>query len=168
MTIKYYVDSNGIYVGAFDDAININTSAWTEVPYPPANSTDVWTPPSYTPNLNVVKGEKILELWNRYLLEIQKSVSYTTEGGTTKIFQANFISQGNLKSTLAGCPIATPDGFYWVSEDDSRVMPFTRADVQNLASVIYIQGWLAFNNLQEKKDLVFLAETVSSVNAIVW
>lgn len=42
MSVKYYVDNGGNYMGAFEGATGIDTSSWTEVPTAPAFALDIW------------------------------------------------------------------------------------------------------------------------------
>jgi len=104
-----------------------------------------------------------------YAAAVAISVSYTSIGGVTQIFQADPNSVSYLSSTLAGCSKTqtVPTGFYWVAVDNTQV-PFTYADVQGLAQVIFNQGALAFDHLQSKKAAVRAATTATDVLAVVW
>lgn len=61
-----------------------------------------------------------------YAAAITTDVSFTTGAGVTKTYQADAISQSNLKDALIGFTPsgATPSGFYWRSLDNTNV-PFT-------------------------------------------
>jgi hypothetical protein len=112
---------------------------------------------------------KIPGLVDDYASAISQPVSFTTAGSVTKYFQSDAKSVANLQAAIAGCAGAqsTPVGFYWVSADNTRV-PFVYADLQGLASAIFDQGVVAFQNLQDKKSAVNAATTEAAVSAVVW
>ena len=104
-----------------------------------------------------------------YSNAIQQPVSYTTIAGVVKTYQANTQSVDNLsRMTLAYLKAAaTPTGFYWMATDNTKV-PFTFADLQQLAAVMGTQGFADFDNLQTKKASVMAATTVSAVQLITF
>ena len=96
-------------------------------------------------------------------------VSYTSQGGVTKTYDADTASVSNVANMqLAFAAAGTvPAGFYWVSADNTQV-PFTYADIQGLAAAMGAQGFAAFATLQSKKGLVLAATTNAAVAAITW
>jgi len=124
------------------------------------------TPP---PTLVEVQATQIAALISAYQNALLNPISYTSKGGTTKIYQADPQSVANIVQSLAGCQAlqATPPGFYWVAEDNTHV-PFTYADLQGLAAAMYAPGAAAFAHLQDKKTAVSAATTVAEVEAIIW
>lgn len=42
MSVKYYVDVSGNYMGALDGVTGVDISAWTEVPSAPDKANDTW------------------------------------------------------------------------------------------------------------------------------
>lgn len=104
-----------------------------------------------------------------YRNAIQVPVSYTSKGGVTKTYQADPQSVSNLQNAILGMQAAgvAPNGFYWVSADNTQV-PFTFADLQDLSAALLAQGWAAFQHLQTLKAEVMAAASVSAVQAIVW
>ncbi len=95
-------------------------------------------------------------------------ITYTTAGGIVKAFQADPGSVRVIQESLAGCSLAqaTPDGFFWVSSDNTHV-PFTYADLQGLAATVFARGAANFARLQVAKAAVAAATTVEGVNAVV-
>lgn len=111
-----------------------------------------------------------------YMAAVQVSVLFTTVAGVTKTFQADMIdndkkqsSQTILLKTLTGYNMtgALPSGFYWKSEDNTRV-PFTLADLRGLYGAMLTQGDTAFLHLQDRKNAINSAATVADVQAIAW
>lgn len=137
--------------------------------YNPA--TGLFSPPPPPPALTLaqVQAAQIGLITASYAKAIDQPVSYTSVAGVTKTYQTNTQSISNLSAmTLAYAKAAaTPSGFYWVSTDNTNV-PFSFADLQQLAAVMGSQGWAAFQNLKTKKDAVTGATTVSAVQLIVW
>jgi hypothetical protein len=123
--------------------------------------------------LALAQDAQIDILTTAYQNAVAKPVSYTSKGGTAKIYQADPASIAYLQNALLGCQAtspaapATPDGFYWVAADNTRV-PFTYADLQGLAATVFAQGAEAFTHLQTLKGQVNAATTVSEVVAITW
>ena len=115
--------------------------------------------------LSDVQNSKLAELSKDYYTCITSDIEYTTINSVTSIFQADTNSQTLLSNeilvyTLPGS--ITPDGYYWVAADNTKV-PFTLADLQGLTKAIGDRGWIAFNNLQIKKDLVKAITDTSDV-----
>lgn len=113
------------------------------------------------PTLLELQNAKILEMQIAYNNAIQVDVAYM---GTT--FQADTSSQVTLSKSLAGMAGTAPIGFYWVDSNNNQV-PMNFAECQGLASVMFDQGWAAFQRLQNKK-IAILAADINSVEAITW
>jgi Domain of unknown function (DUF4376) len=120
-------------------------------------------------SLSQQKTSKIKALYSNYQASVQSDVTYTTKSGVTKSFQADFVSQDTLEKATVGYGLLqqVPDGFYWVSSDNTQV-PFSLDDLRGLYSVMLSQGQQAFNHLQNLKKSVAEATTVDAVQAIVW
>lgn len=118
--------------------------------------------------LPAVKLDQIGILTVSYNLAISQPLSYKTGGGITQIFQATQTSRDNIQAMLAALtPTTMPPNFYWLSLDNTPI-PFTYADIQNLAGLMGNQGWIGFTKLQDYKDQVREAQTVEDVKKIVW
>lgn len=104
-----------------------------------------------------------------YAGAITADVSFTTSAGVTKIYQADADSQSSLKDALIGFTPAgaTPSGFYWRSLDNTNV-PFTLADLQDLAQAMIGQGWTAFQKRINLREQIAAATTTSQVETITW
>jgi hypothetical protein len=96
-------------------------------------------------------------------------ITYTTAGGIVKAFQADPGSVRVIQESLAGCSLAqaTPDGFFWVSSDNTHV-PFSYADLQGLAATVFARGAANFARLQVAKAAVAAATTVEEVNVVTF
>lgn len=112
---------------------------------------------------------RIGALTSAYVAACAQPVAFASAGGVVKTFQADVGSAQILQQTLAGLSGSqeTPPGFWWLSEDNTRV-PFTYADLQGLAAAMLAQGWAAFQRLQILKAQVKAAATVAEVNAVKW
>lgn len=115
------------------------------------------------------QSAKIAALTASYQAAIQQPVSYTSEGGATKTYQADAGSIANLTQMLLAFQSSqtVPVGFYWVSLDNAQV-PFSYADMQGLANALGTQGAVAFRQLQTLKGKVNTAATVDAVQTIEW
>ena len=102
-----------------------------------------------------IKREEIEQVYKNYLQEIVADVEFTSFGGIIKMYQADANSISNLSAMLLSYayPNNVPTDFYWVSSDNTKV-PFTYADLQDLAKTIGDQGWDAFKNLQNLKAII--------------
>jgi hypothetical protein len=116
-----------------------------------------------------VQAAQIAVLNQGYSTAIQQPVSYTSKGGVTKTYQASAASVANLTQMLLAFQASqtVPDGFYWVSEDNTQV-PFTYADMQALANALGMQGASMFAKLQTLKGQVNAATTIAAVQSITW
>jgi len=119
--------------------------------------------------LAYMQQQQIATLDAAYQQAIQAPVSYTSKGGVTKDYQSDPGSVDKLTWAILmyQAAQATPDGFYWVSLDNTKV-PFTYADLQGLAQAMGSPGVVAFQHLQALKDKVRASTTVSEVQAVTW
>lgn len=117
-----------------------------------------------------VKADAMQRIQAAYTAASQASVSYTSVGGVTQLYQADVArSVQNLNGQLGAYQAtqATPDGYYWVAEDNTRV-PFTYADLQGLYAAIGAAAFHAFDVWQDLKAALRDATTAEEVNAIAW
>jgi len=112
--------------------------------------------------LQSAKDTKIAELGAAYLAASYANVVYNTN-----TFQADEHSQQNLTKALSAMGTTAPSDFYWVDLANAQI-PFTKADAQALADLMFQQGWTAFKRLQVAKAAVRAAKTVADVQAVVW
>ena len=119
--------------------------------------------------LAYMQQQQIATLYAAYQQAIQQPVSYTSNGGVTKTYQADPKSVANLTWAMLMYQKAqaTPAGFYWVAADNTQV-PFTYADLQGLAQALGDPGNAAFQHYQTQKIAVLAATTVSEVQAVTW
>jgi hypothetical protein len=105
-----------------------------------------------------------------YARAIAADVSFTTAAGDTRMYQADPQSVSDLSSCLLGFQAAqaVPEGYFWQSKDNTRVTPFTYADLQGLAAALANHGFAAFAQLQDLKAAVRAATTTDAVRAITW
>lgn len=104
-----------------------------------------------------------------YAQAITGAVSFTTTAADTHTYQSDPDSVAKLSNCLLGwmAAQAVPEGFYWLSADNTRVA-FTWADLQGLAATFIGAGHTAFALLQDLKVAVRAATTSDEVKAIVW
>jgi Domain of unknown function (DUF4376) len=157
----------------------IRTSDNANIPADPANSDYqaylAWVAAGNTPTpvpaitLAQAQATQLATLASSYQAAILKNVSYTSKAGVAKTYQADPSSVSNLQASLLGCQStqATPPGFFWVASDNTQV-PFTFADLQGLAAVIFAQGAAAFARYQNQKMAINAATTVAAVQAITF
>jgi hypothetical protein len=100
---------------------------------------------------------------------VVQAVSFTTEAGVVKTFQADPASQNVLVQSMQGYNLAgaVPAGFYWISADNTQVT-FTLADLKGLYAAMLAQGWAAFQKKQTLKSQVKAAASVAAVQAVMW
>lgn len=105
-----------------------------------------------------------------YEQAISADVPFTTQAGDTRMYQASAQSISDLSSCLLGFQAAqaTPAGYFWQAKDNTRVSPFTYADLQGLAAALANNGFAAFAQLQDLKATVRSAATVDAVRAVSW
>ena len=173
--INAYYDSTINSVAQIGTAIKITDAQWLDC----VNNLGKWLivsgalqlapAPTTAQLLTASQVTQINLLAAGYANAIVQPVSYTSVAGVVKTYQADKQSRDNLGDmTLAYLKAAvTPTGFYWLATDNTQV-PFTFADLQQLAAVMGVPGWTAFQNLQTKKASVMAATTVSAVQLIVW
>lgn len=108
-------------------------------------------------------------MYQAYDAAVTQSVSFKSAGGVTQTFDADTNSQNVLLQSYTGFAAAgsVPTGFYWVAADNTQV-PFTLADLKGLYAAMLTQGWIAFQQLQERKASIRAATTSAAVKAIVW
>ena len=147
--IRHYKDGAGNYVGHFDLDTGVDVSGYIEVT-DPSELLPTWDGHRYIEPFEVVARQKAEYFKSCYLADICKSVTYTSTGGITKLYQANEQSQYNLLAMSTAYVDGAPLDFFWVSEDDTRV-PFTLEDIKALAKLVGDQGWVTFQHLQNKK-----------------
>ena len=165
-------------VWQFENDVVVSGSAGALV-FTTAHGTVLTTPTSLAPYtiptpttaqlLASAQTTQLNSLIASYANAIAQPVSYTSVAGVVKTYQADKQSRDNLVEMTAAYTkaAATPTGFYWIATDNTQV-PFTFADLQQLAAVMGVPGWTAFQNLQTKKASVMAATTVSAVQLIVW
>lgn len=119
-------------------------------------------------DLNNAKSKKIKYLSDLRWYFTTLDISLTTVAGSAKVYQANQNSIFNIQSMLDTYPVEMPQDFYWVTKDDYRETPFTRTDLQHLASAIGDRGYGYFKNYQDKKVLVLGKTTIEDVESVGW
>ena len=165
--IRYYADGSNNYIGPLDLDTGVDVSTYMEVPNPTENPPPLWDGTKFVSQLEIAILKKIDYLKVSYRNAINQSVAYTSIGGVTKMYQANELSQYNLLAMSTAYAAGTPDGFYWLAEDDTKV-PFILEDIKALAKIVGDQGWEAFQRLQIKKIEVFTTSSISGINTISW
>jgi hypothetical protein len=128
-----------------------------------------WSGSAWEIPLASAQTAQIAQMYEDYANAIAQPVAYTSKSGVAKTYQADPTSISNVNDMLSAYvgAQATPAGFYWVAEDNTKV-PFTYADLQGLAAAMGAQGWAAFQNLQAKKTSIKSATTVPAVQAVTW
>jgi hypothetical protein len=154
-------EANGVYSFAAPNGDALNAPA-TLQPYTPPDPTNE----ELTAQAQV---KQVAALYAAYRQAVQQPVSYTSEGGVTKTYQADPGSVASLQVMLLAFSAtqAVPPGFYWVAADNTKV-PFTYADLQGLAQAVGTQGAAAFQRLQALKDQVRAATSAAAVEAVTW
>lgn len=135
---------------------------------PPAKF-PVWTGSAWAQSLVEAQKTQQILLQNSYQATITGSITFTTSGGVTQVFQADEDSRRNISDQLSAYQVLghAPDGFYWLAADNTPV-PFTLTDLENVWAQANVQGFQAFAHLQTKKSAVRAATTVLAVQAITW
>lgn len=154
-------EADGVYSFAAPNGDILSTPA-TLQPYTPPVPTDEELTAQ-------AQAKQLAALYATYRQAAQQPVSYTSEGGVAKTYQADPGSVASLTQMLLafGATQAVPPGFYWVAADNTKV-PFTYADLQGLAQATGAQSEAAFQHLQALKDQVRAATSVAAVEAITW
>jgi hypothetical protein len=118
-----------------------------------------------------LKATALVDLMNDYqAAATQAVVAHTSQAGVTQLYQADQTKSAKSVSNqlLAYQDTqATPPGFYWVAQDNTRV-PFTYADLQGLAAAIGAATFNAFDKLQDLKAALREASNAAEVAAIKW
>ncbi|MFL9893737.1 DUF4376 domain-containing protein [Paraburkholderia sp. RL17-381-BIF-C] len=156
------------------DVINISEEQWQACINSPGYivlSGVLVSPPAATESeiLANAQAAQMSALTVAYQAAVQQPVSFTTAAGTAKTFQADSNSQNVLLIATTGYNLAgaTPQGFYWVADDNTQV-PFALADLKGLYAVMLQQGNTAFQTLQTLKAQVRSAATIAAVQSITW
>jgi hypothetical protein len=143
-------------------------TSWTAVT--PEQALAISNPPLM---LAQAQAARIAIINEAYAMAVQLSISFTTVGGITKLYQADnqgpLSSQAVLLKAYTGYAIAgaTPEGFFWKSEDNTHV-EFTLADLGGLYLAMLEQGNAAFRQRETLKAAINAATTVAAVEAILW
>lgn len=129
--------------------------------------TEVWTTRNKTADelandLASAKVKQITYLYKEFKLAKNADINYAGHD-----FQADDTSIGYIHDMLATYPVSTPNDFYWVASDNTKVA-FTRTDLVSLANAIGARGWSNFKHLQDLKEQVRTSNTIASVEAILW
>lgn len=167
--MNYFLDTNnGIHALSDEDILNGGKSLLPQgcVEITQTQAQAILNPP---PTLAQAQAQQCDIIDAAYAEAIQENVTFTTEGGVSKAFQADLDSQTLVVQVTQGYAIAgsTPSGFYWVSADNTQV-PFTLADLQGLYKAMLTQGWAAFQKRQTLKAQINAATTVEAVKAVGW
>lgn len=119
--------------------------------------------------LDGAKAAQIATAYASYQATACLDVTYTSVAGVRQTFQADADSQQTLLIATTGYNMAgkSPDGFYWVASDNTKV-PFTLDDLKGLYAVMLGQGQGAFDKLQGIKAAIRAATTIQAVQAITW
>lgn len=182
--MKYSATAKGFYDEAIhaemmpQDAVDVADSVYRalldaqaagKVITADASGHPVAVDPATMLSLPQAQAAQVAILTAAYQAAIAQLVTYTTQDGMTKAFQAGAGSVANVTAALLGLSgaQATPAGFYWLSADNSRC-PFTYADLQGLAAAMLAQWWSAFQHLQDRKTAVSAATSVTDALAISW
>ena len=112
--------------------------------------------------LSEVKAEKIAQIEAAYIAAMQQPVTYM---GTT--FQADAASQDILTKTLVtlNATGSVPAAFWWRDANNNNVA-MSLAELNGLAGAMLNQGWAAFQQRVERKDVVTAATSTAEVDAV--
>ncbi len=139
---------------------SLSTPGWTVVG-------GVMTPPSSTQLLSTAKLLYKSQIKATYGAAVSKAITFTTEGGVTKAFDADRNSKATVGQAAQAYTLASevPTGFYWKSVDNTDV-PFTLKDIQGLNAAMASQVWVAFQKRNTQKTAVDAAKSLSAVQAV--
>jgi hypothetical protein len=121
------------------------------------------------PTFGEAQASKKAELEQAFQAEQGADIEFTTQGGVTKDFQADAVSQELLLKAVVGFDLigGTPPEFCWVAKDNTQV-PVTLPDLKGLYSAMLARGGAAFQRLQDRKQAVRDAEDSAAIAAITW
>lgn len=118
-------------------------------------------------DLGEAKIAKKIEIYRKYIELRESDIEFTASDASTRNYQTDKDSTYALQGMLDTYKTTTPDGFYWVASDNARV-PFTRADLENLAFAIGDRANTIFQTMQDIKQDIIDATTIAEVKAIEW
>lgn len=168
--MKLFIDSANTVIGLEEDG---SQDFLVRPDWKAATETEADAIRCRTSTLEQIKATQIEVIDATYAVAVQLSVSFTTVGRITKLYQADnqgpLSSQAVLLKAYTGYAIAgaTPQGFFWKSEDNTQV-EFTLADLGGLYLAMQEQGNAAFRQRETLKAAINAATTVAAVEAILW
>lgn len=113
-----------------------------------------------------LQAKQVSIVISSYKDEIYSDISFTTEAGITKEFQADGQAIANIQGVLLGANGKLPEGFYWIAKDNTQVL-FTFTDLQGLANAIFLRTNVAFQKLQTLKAEI-ATSAIENLSTIVW
>jgi hypothetical protein len=175
-------DKNGVIVAFYDstdspvpegvEAIALSHDEWQACLAVQGGWTvndDKLSPPSPEFLLSQARGAQKRTITASYNSAVVSDISFTTEGGVTKKFEADAESAASVARAAQSYSILgeTPSGFYWISSDNTPV-PFTLKDIQGLNAAITAQGWEAFQTRSKLKAKLASAKDIDEIMSIKW
>lgn len=153
---------NDVKLGDSPESLNATTIK-------PIDSSYVWIDNKWELPLDKVKEAKLKLVKQEYNDSIIESISFETEAGVVKKFQADIDSQDVLLKVTIGYGFLkqVPNGFYWKSEDNTLVT-FTYKDLCNLYTELLNRGNINFIKMQTLKAKISKALTKEEVELITW
>lgn len=115
--------------------------------------------------LTQCKRQAVSEAKLKYAESIAAPVTFSASPGSEATFQADEKSLDAILKAIASFAGSTPDGFYWVAEDNSQVL-FTAQALADLAKAIAMRNFAAFSEYQGLRGRVEAAEDEKAVNAL--
>lgn len=103
----------------------------------------------------------------RYLSDAYNSAMETPLVYMGSKFQTGPDSRARVSAEINICGGHLPDNFYWV-DMNNRQVAMTFEQFKGLGSAMHAQGWVAFSNLQAKKQIVKTAKSIEAVNEVTW
>jgi hypothetical protein len=155
--MKTFIDTETQQIWQFEDDVadifQFATTPATLIPYviPDVPSTVL---------LENAKSVKIQELTAAYENALDQDVSYNGH-----IYQADLASRNQLATVLAVGSV--PSNFFWKTLANEKI-PMTYIDLQELAGVMLIQGFVAFDKLDNLKTTTRSLTTVADINLVEW
>ena len=122
---KYYVDSDGKYIGGYQGNHGINLSEYTEVPDPPSKTNLIWDAVAkdyVLDNLTVHKQERFKEIDAKTSKLIALGFSHDNGNGAKQFSMSN-----NAQLNLLGADIKRSDG----------VLPLTFCTIDDMDQEIF-------------------------------
>lgn len=112
--------------------------------------------------IDTAKASKLIEIGMAYNGEINANIAYM---GTS--FQADEYSRDLMSQVISACGGILPVGFTWYDINNTPI-EMTFSQLQGLAGAILMRGQPLFVKSQTLKSVVRLAQSVASINAVVW